>query len=40
MSIYVLKNYVEECLKKVIEPTFEGLNIFYKEKVLNQGVKI
>lgn len=25
MSIYVLKSYVEECLKRGIEPTFKGL---------------
>lgn len=36
MSIYVLKYYVEECIKARIEPTFEGLNKYYKEKVLNK----
>ena len=36
MSIYVLKAYVEECFKLGINPTFEGLNKYYKEKVLNK----
>ena len=36
MSIYVLKYYVEQCIKAGIEPTFEGLNKYYKEKVLNK----
>lgn len=36
MSIYVLKYYVEQCIKSGIEPTFEGLNKYYKEKVLNK----
>lgn len=31
MSIYVLKNYVEECLSKNIKPTFQGLNKYYKD---------
>ncbi|CDG01690.1 Hypothetical protein CCH01_009770 [Clostridium chauvoei JF4335] len=31
MSIYVLINYVEDCLKKGIEPTFNGLNKFNKK---------
>lgn len=31
MSIYVLINYVEECLKNGIEPTFNGLHKFNKE---------
>ena len=35
MSIYVLKEYVEECSKNGIEPTFEGLNIYYKSKEIN-----
>lgn len=34
MSIYVLKAYVEECLKLGINPTFEGLRDYYKEKDL------
>lgn len=29
MSIYILKTYVEECIKKGEEPTFKGLNQFY-----------
>ncbi|WP_299994172.1 hypothetical protein [uncultured Clostridium sp.] len=33
MSIYVLKAYVEECFRLGINPTFEGLNNYYKEKV-------
>ncbi len=32
MSIYVLKAYVEECFKVGINPTFEGLNNYYKER--------
>ncbi len=32
MSIYVLKEYVEECIKNGIEPTFEGLNIIINQK--------
>lgn len=35
MSIYVLKKYVEECIKNGIEPTFEGLNLYYKIKEIN-----
>lgn len=34
MSIYVLKAYVEKCFKLGINPTFEGLNNYYKEKFL------
>ena len=34
MSIYVLKPYVEKCFKLGINPTFEGLNNYYKEKTL------
>ena len=34
MSIYVLKAYVEECFKLGIDPTFEGLRNYYKEKTL------
>jgi hypothetical protein len=33
MSIYVLKRYVEECLKKGINPTFEGLKIYNKKAI-------
>lgn len=36
MSIYVLKAYVEECLQLGIEPTFDGLNNYYKEKALKK----
>ena len=36
MSIYVLKEYVEECIKNGIEPTFDGLNNYYKEKALTK----
>lgn len=32
MSIYVLKAYVEECFELGIEPSFEGLKKYYKEK--------
>lgn len=32
MSFYILKNYVEECLRKNEEPTFEGLNNYNKIK--------
>lgn len=32
MSINVLKDYVEECLKNGVEPTFNGLNNYYKLK--------
>ena len=32
MSIYVLKDYVEDCIKNCVKPTFEGLNIYYKAK--------
>lgn len=32
MSIYVLKNYVEECIRNCIKPTFQGLNTYYKSK--------
>ena len=34
MSIYVLKAYVAECFKLGIDPTFEGLRNYYKEKTL------
>lgn len=34
MSIYVLKAYVEECFKVGIDPTFEGLNRYYKKRKL------
>lgn len=40
MSIYVLKDYVEECLKNGVEPTFEGLNIYYKLRSANKEEKI
>lgn len=32
MSIYVLKDYVEDCIKNCVKTTFEGLNIYYKAK--------
>ena len=32
MSIYVLKDYVEDGIKNCVNPTFEGLNIYYKAK--------
>ena len=32
MSIYVLMDYVEDCIKNCVKPTFEGLNIYYKAK--------
>ena len=28
MSLYVFKKYVEECLDKDIEPTFEGFKLY------------
>lgn len=36
MNINVLKTYVEECLKNGIEPTFQGLNAYYKLRVLDK----
>lgn len=33
MSIYVLKSYVEECLKDGVSPTFEGLRKYNKKVV-------
>lgn len=33
MSINVLKRYVEECLKKGVDPTFEGLKRYNKNLV-------
>ena len=32
MSIYVLKEYVENCKDAGEEPSFEGLKIYYKVK--------
>lgn len=40
MSIYVLKDYVEKCLKNGVEPTFEGLNIYYRQIILSKSGKI
>lgn len=34
MSVYVLKRYVEECLKKGIDPTFEGLRKYNTKVVI------
>lgn len=36
MSINVLRNYIEECLKNGVEPTFSGLNNYYKLIVLDK----
>ena len=32
MSIYVLKDYVEDCIKNCVKPTFEGLNIYLRKE--------
>lgn len=32
MSINVLKRYVEECLKNGVDPTFEGLKKYNKNR--------
>lgn len=40
MSINVLKNYIEECLKNGIEPTFSGLNDYYRLKVVEKNNNI
>lgn len=32
MSFYILKDYVEECLKRNEEPTFKGLNEYNRVK--------
>lgn len=37
MSINILRNYVEECLKNGVEPTFDGLNNYYRLKVLKNN---
>lgn len=39
MSIYVLKEYVEECLKEGIEPSFEGLRLYNKIRVMKVANK-
>lgn len=40
MSINVLKDYIEQCLRNNIEPTFNGLNKFYKDNKVDNKKEI